>query len=152
VVNDYKAQLEKSNYKLKLEYEAGENVIIVEGDKSRLTQVVFNLLNNSIKFTREGMISIKMELKQDEQGLDTALVSVKDTGSGIDPEIVPKLFSRFASKSFAGTGLGLFIAKSIVEAHGGKIWARNNSNNKNGINETGSTFYFSLPLNKQQVN
>lgn len=152
VVNDYKAQLEKNNYKLKLKYEAGENVIIVEGDKSRLTQVVSNLLNNSIKFTREGMISIKMELKQDEQGLDTALVSVKDTGSGIDPEIVPKLFSRFASKSFAGTGLGLFIAKSIVEAHGGKIWARNNSNNKNGVNETGSTFYFSLPLNKQHVN
>lgn len=152
VVNDYKAQLEKNNYKLKLEYEAGENVIIVEGDKSRLTQVVSNLLNNSIKFTREGMISIKMELKQDEQGLDTALVSVKDTGSGIDHEIVPKLFSRFASKSFAGTGLGLFIAKSIVEAHRGKIWARNNSNNKNGINETGSTFYFSLPLNKQHVN
>lgn len=152
VVNDYKAQLEKNNYRLKLEYEAGENVIIVEGDKSRLTQVVSNLLNNSIKFTTEGMISIKMELKQDEQGLDTALVSVKDTGSGIDPEIVPKLFSRFASKSFAGTGLGLFIAKSIVEAHGGKIWARNNSNNKNGINETGSTFYFSLPLNKQHVN
>jgi signal transduction histidine kinase len=152
VVNDYKAQLEKNNYKLKLEYEAGEDVIIVEGDKSRLTQVVSNLLNNSIKFTREGMISIKMELKQDEQGLDTALVSVKDTGSGIDHEIVPKLFSRFASKSFAGTGLGLFIAKSIVEAHRGKIWARNNSNNKNGINETGSTFYFSLPLNKQHVN
>jgi two-component system, OmpR family, sensor histidine kinase VicK len=152
VVNDYKAQIEMNNYNLKLEYEAGENVIIVEGDKNRLTQVVSNLLNNSIKFTREGMISINMELKQDEHGLDTALVSVKDTGSGIDPEIVPKLFSRFASKSFAGTGLGLFIAKSIVEAHGGKIWARNNSNNKNGINETGSTFYFSLPLNKQHMN
>jgi signal transduction histidine kinase len=151
VVQDYKAQGEKNNTNLKLEYEAGKNVIIVEGDKNRLTQVVSNLLNNSIKFTREGAISINLEVKQDEHGHDIALVSVKDNGSGIDPEILPKLFSRFVSKSFAGTGLGLFIAKSIVEAHGGKIWARNNNNNEIGIDEKGSTFYFSLPLNKQQV-
>jgi signal transduction histidine kinase len=151
VVQDYKAQGEKNNTNLKLEYEPGKNVIIVEGDKNRLAQVVSNLLNNSIKFTREGPISINIEVKKDEHGHDTALVSVKDNGSGIDPEILPKLFSRFVSKSFAGTGLGLFIAKSIVEAHGGKIWAQNNNNNKSGIYENGSTFYFSLPLNKQQV-
>jgi signal transduction histidine kinase len=151
VVQDYKAQGEKNNTNLKLEYEAGKNVIIVEGDKNRLTQVVSNLLNNSIKFTKEGAISINLEVKQDEHGHDIALVSVKDNGSGIDPEILPKLFSRFVSKSFAGIGLGLFIAKSIVEANGGKIWALNNNNNKIGIDEKGSTFYFSLPLNKQQV-
>jgi signal transduction histidine kinase len=65
---------------------------------------------------------------------------VKDTGSGIDPEIMPKLFTRFASKSESGTGLGLFIAKNIVEAHGGKIWAENNPDGR------GAMFAFSLPL------
>ena len=78
-------------------------------------------------------------------------VIVKDTGKGIDPEILPQLFSKFVSKSFEGTGLGLFIAKSIVEAHGGKIWAENNNNNGNGI-EKGATFYFTLPNINQQLN
>ena len=71
------------------------------------------------------------------------MFSIKDTGTGIDPEIVPRLFEKFASKSYHGTGLGLFISKNIVEAHGGKIWAENN---KDG--ERGATFYFSLPLSK----
>ncbi|HKG42208.1 MAG TPA: HAMP domain-containing sensor histidine kinase, partial [Nitrososphaeraceae archaeon] len=69
------------------------------------------------------------------------LVSVKDTGTGIDPEILPRLFTKFATKSFEGTGLGLFISKSIIEAHGGKIWAENNSDGKKG-----ATFTFSLPI------
>jgi signal transduction histidine kinase len=72
------------------------------------------------------------------------IVSVKDTGEGIDHEILQKLFTKFATKSFEGTGLGLFISKSIVEAHGGKIWAENNKDCK------GATFYFSLPLTKNQ--
>jgi signal transduction histidine kinase len=70
------------------------------------------------------------------------IVSVKDTGEGIDPEIFSRLFTKFTTSSVTGTGLGLFISKSIVEAHGGKIWAQNNSD---GI---GATFYFSLPLSK----
>ena len=66
-------------------------------------------------------------------------MSVKDTGSGIDPEILPRLFSKFVTKSDKGTGLGLFISKSIIDAHGGMIWAENNAN---GI---GSKFTFSIP-------
>ena len=74
------------------------------------------------------------------------VISVKDTGTGIDPEILPRLFTRFATKSESGTGtgLGLFISKSIVEAHGGRMWAENNSHEK------GATFTFSLPLRKEK--
>ena len=109
--------------------------IIVEADKGRITQVVSNLLNNAIKFTEEGVISVGAERKGDQ-----LVVSVRDTGQGIASEISPRLFSKFATKSETGTGLGLFISKSIVEAHGGRIWAENNSNGK------GATFSFSIPL------
>jgi signal transduction histidine kinase len=81
---------------------------------------------------------MQRELKEDQE--EYVVVSVNDSGTGIDPEILTKLFERFASKSFSGTGLGLFISKSIVEAHGGRIWAENNKNSK------GATFSFSLPL------
>ena len=79
---------------------------------------------------------------------DHLIVSVKDTGSGINPEIMPRLFAKFATKSNTGTGLGLglYISKSIVEAHGGRIWAENN---KDG--EKGATFYFSLPLSNRCI-
>jgi signal transduction histidine kinase len=73
------------------------------------------------------------------------LVSVKDGGTGIDPAIMPRLFTKFATKSETGTGLGLFISKSIIESHGGRIWAENN-NNSDGAEARGSTFYFTLPL------
>jgi signal transduction histidine kinase len=111
--------------------------IIVEADKGRITQVIDNLLNNALKFTNDGTISILTENKEGQ-----AIVSIKDNGQGIDADILPKLFSRFASKSGigGGTGLGLFISKSIMEAHGGKIWAQNNTDGK------GATFSFSLPL------
>jgi two-component system sensor histidine kinase VicK len=96
--------------------------------------------NNAIKFTDgEGTVSIISE-KKDNQ----AIVSKKDTGRGIDPEKLPKLFSEFVSKSFAGTGLGLYISKGIVEARGGKIWAQNNSDGK------GATYTFSIPLIKEE--
>jgi signal transduction histidine kinase len=102
------------------------------------------LLSNAVKFTKEegggGTVSIDVEKKGDQE----VVVSVKDTGSGIDREILPRLFEKFTTKSYRGTGLGLFISKSIIEAHGGKIWAENNSNGK----ERGATFYFTLPLNK----
>jgi len=129
----------KSIVKILVSFEQGtnnnQNPIFVEADKSRLTQVISNLLHNAIKFTLNGYITISTE-KTDSD----AIVRVKDTGSGIDPEIYPRLFSKFASKSYQGTGLGLFISKSIVEAHGGKIWVENNKN------ENGVTFIFTLPL------
>ena len=136
---------EKSDYdnnNIKLEYRPKD--IFVEADRIRVTQVISNLLNNSIKFTKEGKITITIEKKDNEE---VAVISIKDTGIGIDSEMFPKLFSKFASKSYQGTGLGLFICKSIVEAHDGKIWAANNNNQE----KKGATFYFTLPtINRQQ--
>jgi signal transduction histidine kinase len=125
--------------------------IFVEADRIRITQVIYNLLNNAIKFIQEGgSITINTE-KEDNH----ILVFVKDTGTGIDPEILPQLFSKFTSKSFQGTGLGLFISKGIIEAHGGRIWAENNNDNYNNSiadAKEGSTFYFTLPISNQQPN
>jgi len=111
----------------------------VEGDKDRISQVVYNLVNNAFKFSKDGS-NITVNSKVEDNKI---VVSVKDTGQGIDPEILPKLFSKFEAKSFSGTGLGLYICKNIIEAHGGKMWAQNN-NIING--ENGATFYFSLPV------
>jgi two-component system, OmpR family, sensor histidine kinase VicK len=111
--------------------------VFIEADKHRLIQVVTNLLNNAVKFTEEGRITIRLD--QGGNNLSEVVVSVRDTGKGIDPDILPRLFSRFVSKSYQGTGLGLYISKGIVEAHGGKIWAENND----GAN--GAIFAFSLP-------
>jgi signal transduction histidine kinase len=102
-----------------------------------------------MKFTKErrgGSISINTENKD-----YYILVSVKDTGTGIDPEILPQLFSKFVTKSYQGTGLGLFICKGIIQAHGGKIWAENNNNNISD-GEKGATFYFTLPAINQRLN
>jgi two-component system sensor histidine kinase VicK len=115
--------------------------VYLEGDKRRISQVIYNLLHNAIKFTNEGSINISVKRKIDDNKV--IVVSVEDTGIGIDPEIMPRLFTKFATKSVAGTGLGLFISKSILEAHGGKIWAENNADGKGG-----ATFAFSLPLSK----
>jgi signal transduction histidine kinase len=144
-VQDYRNQIEKDNRGIKLLYRPSKQDIVVEADRSRLTQVISNLLSNAVKFTTtEGTISISTE-KKDNQ----VIVSVKDTGSGIDPEILPRLFSKFSAKSFEGTGLGLFISKNIVEAHGGKIWAENNDDD-DAYGQKGATFYFMLPLSDQQ--
>jgi signal transduction histidine kinase len=120
--------------------------IFVEADKCKIIQVMSNILNNAVKFTREeggGTISITAERKEENDQKAAVVVTVKDTGTGIDPEIIPRLFSKFATKSYQGTGLGLYISKGIVEAHGGRIWAENNADG-----EKGATFYFSLPLSK----
>ena len=133
---------------IKLQYHQIQD-IFVEADKGRISQVIHNLLDNAIKFTNVGTISINAQIKKgDKNDDDYLIVSVKDTGSGIDPEIMPRLFAKFATKSNTGTGLGLglYISKSIVEAHGGRIWAENN---KDG--EKGATFYFSLPLSNRCI-
>jgi signal transduction histidine kinase len=111
--------------------------IYVEAEKERLIQIIENLICNAIKFTKDGAIVVSLYKSTVS---NQAIVSVKDTGVGIDQEILPRLFDKFASKSFQGTGLGLFISKSIIEAHGGKIWAENNPD---GL---GATFGFSLPV------
>jgi two-component system, OmpR family, sensor histidine kinase VicK len=99
--------------------------------------VLANLLNNSLKFTNHGMITISAEQRDKT---NEAIIKIKDSGPGIDPEIIPHLFSKFKTKSEKGLGLGLYIAKSIVDAHGGKIEAHNNANSK------GATFVVMLPL------
>jgi signal transduction histidine kinase len=121
--------------------------VFIEADRARVTQVISNLLSNAIKFT-EGRGAKGGDININIENIDSQiLVSIKDTGFGIDPEILPRLFTKFASKSYQGTGLGLFISKSIIEAHGGRIWAENNSTDGN-VN--GATFTFSLPMSKQQ--
>jgi signal transduction histidine kinase len=140
LIQDYRSQIERKNNNneqdLKIVYESKDDTIFVHADMERITQVISNLINNSLKFTKSGKISVNSEKKDGH-----AIVSVKDTGTGIESEIMPKLFSKFASKSYQGTGLGLFICKSIIEAHGGRIWAENNSDGK------GARFAFSLPIN-----
>ena len=132
-----KEENDNKKRKIKLLYYHNYENIYVEADKPRITQVISNLLRNALKFTNDGEICVNVE-KDDIAKL--ILISIRDTGAGIDPEILSRLFTKFATKSFEGTGLGLYISKSIVEAHGGRIWAENNSNG-NGV-----SFSFTLPL------
>ena len=97
-----------------------------------------NLLNNAVGFTNHGEITTSI-LKVSHKNV--VIIHVKDSGIGIDNQIIDKLFSKFVTKSERGTGLGLFICKNLIEAHGGKIWAKNN------VNQTGATFSFTLPYN-----
>ena len=144
VVQDYPKKIENgnnSNSNIKLSYKptADDKLAVVEADKARIVQVISNLLSNAVKFTKvKGCtITITTEKKQNQE----VIVKVKDTGTGIDPEILPRLFSKFASKSYQGTGLGLYISKNIIEAHGGRMWAENNNTHE----AKGATFYFTLP-------
>ncbi|MFL6405835.1 MAG: ATP-binding protein [Nitrososphaeraceae archaeon] len=153
ILQDVTSQIEKANSgKLKLVFykpngDSGNQGIVIEADKARITQVFLNLLNNAIKFTEEGTISIDVNAAEENNNNDDVIiVSIKDTGDGIDSEIMPRLFTKFASKCSEGTGLGLYISKSIVEAHGGKIWAENNSDATVEKRTMGATFYFSLPV------
>jgi signal transduction histidine kinase len=141
VVQDYRNQIEKDDNNITLLYESKKDInFFVEADRYRITQVISNLLNNAIKFTKEkGTVSVKLE-KKEENNQQEVLVSVKDSGTGIHSDILPRLFSKFATKAEKGTGLGLFISRSIVEAHGGKIWGENNIDGK------GAKFSFTLPL------
>ena len=120
--------------------------IFVTADKNRINQVINNLLSNAIKFTTEGVVSISLIEKKDKHHIDEIILSVKDTGTGIQREILPRLFSMFVTGSEIGTGLGLFISKNIVEAHGGKIWGENNTDGK------GASFVFSLPSGENSNN
>ena len=149
IIDDYRNEIERSGgNNVNLVHEGRNEVIQIEGDKNRLTQVISNLVGNAVKFTTHGSITVKAEIEREGreiQDKDKALVSVKDTGSGIDPEIMPRLFTKFVAKSNAGTGLGLFISKSIIEAHGGRIWALNNRSS-DGNSSKGATFAFNISL------
>lgn len=153
IVEDYRNQIEKNDDDVRLFYEpktTDAGSIIVEADRARIIQVISNLLSNALKFTKKeegGSIYVTAEEKENHGSKrQEVIVSVKDTGKGIDPEILPRLFTKFATKSETGTGLGLFICKCIIEVHGGRIWAENN----NEETKKGAIFAFSLPLNRQQ--
>src|SRR5919199_5648637 len=142
IMEDLKNDIQKKGSDIVLSYQP-EYRLVVEADKVRIAQVISNLLNNAIKFTQDGTISIHTMKIADSnknnsrnQKQEEVIVSIKDTGTGIDSEILPRLFTKFAAKS-SGTGLGLFISKSIVEAHGGRMWAENN------VDGRGATFAFS---------
>ena len=152
IIDDYDNLLVvKGRKDVKLRYEPKD--ILLVADKVRVGRVISNLLNNAIKFTAKGKITLnaedieqnelnnmetKLEQKNEQQSREIQ-VSIKDTGTGLSPAILPKLFSKFVSTDSGGTGLGLFVSKNIVEAHGGRIWAENNADGK------GATFSFVIP-------
>jgi signal transduction histidine kinase len=145
VISDTKDQINKDSENLNLVLEraaasTGRNdPIFVTADKDKIIQAANNLLNNAIKFTKNGTISVRVSVNDQT---NEVTVSIKDTGEGIDRSILPHLFTKFSSKSFEGIGLGLFITKNIVEAHGGRIWAENN------LDGRGATFFFTLSISR----
>jgi len=146
LVNDFKTQIANKNNNKSIDLRFGEpnKSIVIYADKVRISEVISTLLNNAIKFTeRKGTITLWVKEKELAGDVEykEIIVRIKDTGSGIDPDIHRRLFSKFAANSqTGGTGLGLFISKSVVEAHGGRIWAEDNTD------ERGTTFSFSLPI------
>jgi signal transduction histidine kinase len=150
VIEDHqKEALEKS---VKIFYESKKNVpTMIYADEARLQQVINNLLSNAINFTNNGTVTITVynaqvdiDVNSEERDKESIVVEIKDTGTGISPEMVSRLFEKFATRSESGTGLGLYISKSIIDSHGGKIWAYNNRD------ETGATFTFTLPINQKK--
>jgi signal transduction histidine kinase len=141
VIVDVKKSIASSGRKIEIRFDPKAEPIQVLADRSRISEVLSNLIDNATKFTSEGSIVVTSGLLgtagQSRRG---AFVKVIDCGRGIDPEIYPRLFTKFATKSDKGTGLGLYISKSIIQAHGGRIWAENN------VERRGATFAFTLPL------
>jgi signal transduction histidine kinase len=140
IIDDYNNLLTiKESKDVKLRYEPKD--ILIVADKVRVGRVISNLLNNAIKFTARGEITISVrELKHyDDDGNGDIQINIKDTGTGLSPAILPNLFSKFVSTDSGGTGLGLFVSRNIVEAHGGKIQAQHNDD---GI---GAMFSITIP-------
>jgi signal transduction histidine kinase len=144
IIDDYNNLLTiKGSKDVKVRYEPKD--ILIVADKVRVGRVISNLLNNAIKFTSRGEITISViELRHnnnddDDDENEEIQVNIKDTGTGLSPVILPELFSKFVSTDSGGTGLGLFVSRNIVEAHGGKIQAQNNDD---GI---GAMFSFTIP-------
>jgi signal transduction histidine kinase len=146
VIEDHQKEALDSSVKIIFDLKKNTPTIIY-ADEARLQQVIDNLLSNAINFTKNGTITVTVYKAQvdtitenEEQDKESIVVEIKDTGSGINPEMLPRLFEKFATRSESGTGLGLYISKNIVESHGGKIWAYNNKDGK------GATFTFTLPI------
>jgi signal transduction histidine kinase len=148
ILADFKTQLksEGKDNKINLDFVSKENEdIFVYADLSRIIQVVSNLLSNAVKFTEEGSITVRMKREKANNAANInrhqlVVVSIRDTGKGVHPSLSGKLFEKFETRSEKGMGLGLYISRTIVEDHGGKLWAENNTDEK------GATFFFSLPI------
>ncbi|HJR85294.1 MAG TPA: sensor histidine kinase [Nitrososphaeraceae archaeon] len=139
VINDFEnGNKSETNKSVKIFFQPKKSIIVYV-DRDRISQVLSNLLNNALKFTKHGSVRIRIK-PDDNENNKVVYVTIQDTGTGITSELIPNLFSKFVTSSYNGTGLGLFISKGIIEAHGGRIWAENNSN---GI---GASFTFSLPI------
>ena len=136
IIDDVRNQVQNPN-DLQINFLEAKHPVHLEADKTRLYQVIANLLTNAIKFTNEGTITVRADVNDNNNEL---IVTVRDSGEGIHSDIIPRLFTKFATKSHTGTGLGLYISKNIIEAHGGRIWAENNQDGK------GANFTFTLPL------
>jgi signal transduction histidine kinase len=155
IMDEYREQLKKMALTKKIEFYLDvpkERDILIYADKERMVQAISNLLDNAIKsIEEEGSIHLRIKIKRDGDNMkgvndgDQAIISIRDTGTSIPEEILPILFTKFTAKSISGAGLGLYISKSIIEAHGGRIWAENN--NEDG---KGATFTLSLPLSKKE--
>ena len=148
LIEDHQKEAADKNVKVILDFKKNVPTTIY-ADEARLQQVFNNLLSNAINFTNNGTViitaykaQVDTNVEMGQQDEESIVVEIKDTGSGINPEMLPRLFEKFATKSGSGTGLGLYISKSIVDSHGGKIWAYNN---KDGI---GATFTFTLPIHQ----
>jgi signal transduction histidine kinase len=150
MIRDYSRHIDGNNVTIKFFYENAEidlnldvgrqkRSLLVYADKNRINQVLSNILINSIKFTKEGNIDVDVR-----SGDNRIFIRIKDSGPGIDKQILPRLFDKFITDSPSGTGLGLYICKNIVEAHGGIIWAENSDDSK------GAVFTFTLPMMTQQ--
>jgi len=156
IIVEYEEQIKKSPLQKKIKFYylfSKEEELLIYADKERIIQVISNLLDNSIKFIEEeGSIHITIKKIKDEHVKEIGrnseenlvVISIRDTGIGISEEIYTKLFTKFTTKSITGTGLGLYISKSIIEAHNGQIWAENNNTDK------GATFTLSLPLSERE--
>jgi signal transduction histidine kinase len=167
-MTEFEQKIKDKNIKINFMNECINEQCLIYADKSRLNQIINNLISNAIKFTNQnGTINIMIKenasnlsklgvgnkktivdsikddseekMKEGNKGRKQILVGISDTGKGISPQIMPKLFEKFITGSTTGTGLGLYITRNLVEAHGGRIWAFNNTD---GV---GSTFEFTLP-------
>ncbi len=153
MVQDYSAEIRNHDKRIVISFSCPNDLesSFIVADENRIRQVLCNLIDNAIKFTKEGAITISTEIDNKHNQI---IVKVKDTGTGIDSDIIPNLFKKFVTKSDSGTGLGLYICKGIIEAHNGRISAENNSEQDHNAEvkfgesrmKNGATFSFNLPL------
>ena len=137
VINDVESDAEEKQIKIKLNVEGGR-IFSARADRAKIKQVVHNIVSNAIKYTENGFVKILLSKNKENKKIR---IAVSDTGVGISKEMKSKLFKKFSKgeDSKLGSGIGLYVAKEIVKAHKGKIWAQSD-----GVG-SGATFFIELP-------